>query len=98
MAMRPGLSLTDQERLRKDNVAVIAALVMLTDEPTPAPRVVLVANTHFFWNPFFEDVKLRQAQYLTQKLNQVRTQVSALLQEAHRVFTLIPFQFVLTRG
>ncbi|CAM6095623.1 unnamed protein product [Calypogeia fissa] len=51
-------------RLQRDCVGIIAAF-----RPVDAPtRILIVANTHIFWDPVLMDVKLAQVRYLADRL------------------------------
>ncbi|KAJ8774152.1 hypothetical protein K2173_009583 [Erythroxylum novogranatense] len=59
-------------RLKRDCVGIMAAF-KLND---PFCHVVIVANTHLYWDPEWADVKLAQAKYLLSRLDQFRKVVS----------------------
>jgi mRNA deadenylase 3'-5' endonuclease subunit Ccr4 len=74
------LPFNDPQRIRKHCVAL--GLVL---RPTDAPEMpegefdFLVVTTHLFWNPKFEDVKIRQAIYLTYQISQFWTKPNRLV-------------------
>lgn len=59
-------------RLKRDCVGIMAAF-RLKD---PSHHLVIVANTHLYWDPEWADVKLAQAKYLLSRLAQFKTVVS----------------------
>ncbi|KAK7252570.1 hypothetical protein RIF29_36617 [Crotalaria pallida] len=59
-------------RLKRDCVGILAAFKL----KGPSPHVVIVANTHLYWDPELADVKLAQAKYLLSRLAQFKTLVS----------------------
>ncbi|XP_017973266.1 PREDICTED: carbon catabolite repressor protein 4 homolog 4 isoform X1 [Theobroma cacao] len=59
-------------RLKRDCVGIMAAF-RLKD---PFHRVVILANTHLYWDPEWADVKLAQAKYLLSRLAQFKTLVT----------------------
>ncbi|XP_054808285.1 carbon catabolite repressor protein 4 homolog 4 isoform X2 [Prosopis cineraria] len=59
-------------RLKRDCVGILAAF-KFRDLPD---HVVIVANTHLYWDPEWADVKLAQAKYLLSRLAQFKTLVS----------------------
>ncbi|XP_019423636.1 PREDICTED: carbon catabolite repressor protein 4 homolog 4 isoform X1 [Lupinus angustifolius] len=59
-------------RLKRDCVGLLAAFKL----KDPSRHVVIVANTHLYWDPELADVKLAQAEYLLSRLAQFRTLVS----------------------
>ncbi|KAI9083909.1 hypothetical protein K1719_034167 [Acacia pycnantha] len=59
-------------RLKRDCVGILAAF-KFRDLPH---HVVIVANTHLYWDPEWADVKLAQAKYLLSRLAQFKTLVS----------------------
>ncbi|KAL4601917.1 hypothetical protein ACB092_10G016600 [Castanea dentata] len=63
-------------RLKHDCVGIMAAF-KLKDLPD---HVVIVANTHLYWDPKWADVKLDQAKYLLSRLALFRTLVSNRLE------------------
>ncbi|XP_030948064.1 carbon catabolite repressor protein 4 homolog 4 [Quercus lobata] len=63
-------------RLKRDCVGIMAAF-KLKDLPD---HVVIVANTHLYWDPEWADVKLAQAKYLLSRLALFRTLVSDRLE------------------
>lgn len=63
-------------RLKRDCVGIMAAF-KLKDLPD---HVVIVANTHLYWDPEWADVKLAQAKYLLSRLALFRTRVSNRLE------------------
>jgi CCR4-NOT transcription complex subunit 6 len=42
----------------------------------PFQHIVIVANTHLYWDPELADVKLAQAKYLLSRLAQFKTLIS----------------------
>ncbi|KAF1874894.1 hypothetical protein Lal_00007509 [Lupinus albus] len=59
-------------RLKRDCVGILAAFKL----KDPSRHVVIVANTHLYWDPELADVKLAQAEYLLSRLEQFRTLVA----------------------
>ncbi|XP_068637233.1 carbon catabolite repressor protein 4 homolog 4 [Aristolochia californica] len=59
-------------RLKRDCVGIMAAF-KLND---PSHHIVIVANTHIYWDPEWADVKLAQAKYLLWRLAQFKALVS----------------------
>ncbi|XP_028111233.1 carbon catabolite repressor protein 4 homolog 4 isoform X2 [Camellia sinensis] len=59
-------------RLKRDCVGIMAAFKL----KDPSDHVVIVANTHLYWDPNWADVKLAQAKYLISRLAQFKTLVS----------------------
>ncbi|XP_057448796.1 carbon catabolite repressor protein 4 homolog 4 isoform X2 [Lotus japonicus] len=59
-------------RLKRDCVGILAAFKF----KDPSHPVVIVANTHLYWDPEWADVKLAQANYLLSRLAQFKTLVS----------------------
>lgn len=59
-------------RLKRDCVGVLAAF-KLSD---PSHHLVVIANTHIYWDPEWVDVKLAQAKYLIQRLSRFTRIVS----------------------
>ncbi|XP_016201280.1 carbon catabolite repressor protein 4 homolog 4 isoform X2 [Arachis ipaensis] len=59
-------------RLKRDCVGILAAFRV----KDPSRHVVIVANTHLYWDPEWADVKLAQAKYLLSRLSQFKTLVS----------------------
>ncbi|OWM72284.1 hypothetical protein CDL15_Pgr018169 [Punica granatum] len=59
-------------RLKRDCVGIMAAF-RLKDS---SGRLIIVANTHLYWDPEWADVKLAQAKYLLSRLARFRTSVS----------------------
>lgn len=59
-------------RLKRDCVGIMAAF-KLKDSHN---HIVIVANTHIYWDPEWEDVKLAQAKYLLLRLAQFKALVS----------------------
>ncbi|ONI05637.1 hypothetical protein PRUPE_5G016000 [Prunus persica] len=51
-------------------------LVSVFKLKNPSNHVVIVANTHLYWDPDWADVKLAQAKYLLSRLAQFKTLVS----------------------
>ncbi|XVE99999.1 hypothetical protein REPUB_Repub03eG0248600 [Reevesia pubescens] len=58
-------------RLKRDCVGIMAAFKL----KDPFHHVVILANTHIYWDPEWADVKLAQAKYLLQRLAQFKTLV-----------------------
>ncbi|GKU95977.1 hypothetical protein SLEP1_g9264 [Rubroshorea leprosula] len=59
-------------RLKRDCVGIMAAF-RLKD---PFDHIVIVANTHIYWDPEWIDVKLAQAKYLLSRLAQFKSLVT----------------------
>lgn len=59
-------------RLKRDCVGIMAAFKL----KKPFHHVVIVANTHLYWDPEWADVKLAQAKYLLSRLAQFKTLVA----------------------
>ncbi|KAF8402344.1 hypothetical protein HHK36_013298 [Tetracentron sinense] len=59
-------------RLKRDCVGIMAAF-KLRD---PSHHLVIVANTHLYWDPELADVKLAQAKYLLLRLAQFKATVT----------------------
>jgi len=59
------------DNYKRDNVAILATLQPKTSNPNKESRRVIVATTHFFWNPEFAYVKTEQAQYLLDRVRDV---------------------------
>uniref|UniRef100_A0A7N0VBX1 Endonuclease/exonuclease/phosphatase domain-containing protein n=2 Tax=Kalanchoe fedtschenkoi TaxID=63787 RepID=A0A7N0VBX1_KALFE len=59
-------------RLKRDCVGIMAAF-RLKD---PTHHLVVVANTHIYWDPEWADVKLAQVKYLLSRLNKFSVSVS----------------------
>ncbi|XP_010244171.1 PREDICTED: carbon catabolite repressor protein 4 homolog 4 [Nelumbo nucifera] len=59
-------------RLKRDCVGIMAAF-KLRD---PSNHLVILANTHLYWDPEWADVKLAQAKYLLKRLAQFKEIVS----------------------
>lgn len=72
MAGNCGDSNDPRIRLKRDCVGIMVAF-RLKD---PSHHVVIVANTHLYWDPNWADVKLAQAKYLLSRLAQFKTTVS----------------------
>ncbi|KAM7277345.1 hypothetical protein ACFE04_019211 [Oxalis oulophora] len=69
----PSRDLNDPRvRLKRDCVGIMAAFEI----KEPFHHVVIVANTHLYWDPELADVKLAQAKYLLSRLAQFKTMVS----------------------
>ncbi|WOL09505.1 carbon catabolite repressor protein [Canna indica] len=66
-------------RLKRDCVGLLAAF-KLND---PSNHIIVVANTHIYWDPNWADVKLAQAKYLLSRLSQFKELIS-------NKFTCIP--------
>ncbi|CAA7411144.1 unnamed protein product [Spirodela intermedia] len=58
-------------RLKRDCVGIMAAF-RLND---PSRHLVVVANTHIYWDPDWADVKLAQAEYLLSRLSRFKNSV-----------------------
>lgn len=63
-------------RLLKGNVALVVVLEELNIDPKrrlrkPQPRRLCVANTHIYWDPEYDDVKLWQTSILCQELEKM---------------------------
>lgn len=59
-------------RLKRDCVGIMGAF-RLKD---PSQHMVIVANTHLYWDPKLADVKLAQAEYLLLRLSRFKAAVS----------------------
>ncbi|KAL4384577.1 hypothetical protein GQ457_15G007670 [Hibiscus cannabinus] len=59
-------------RLKRDCVGIMAAFKL----KHPFHHVVVLANTHLYWDPEWADVKLAQAKYLLARLSQFKTLVT----------------------
>ncbi|KAG6499146.1 hypothetical protein ZIOFF_038902 [Zingiber officinale] len=59
-------------RLKRDCVGLLAAF-KLND---PSGHIIVVADTHIYWDPNWIDVKLAQAKYLLSRLSQFKELVS----------------------
>ncbi|XP_038899225.1 carbon catabolite repressor protein 4 homolog 4 isoform X1 [Benincasa hispida] len=59
-------------RLKRDCVGIMAAFKLRK----PFHHVVIVANTHLYWDPKWADVKLAQAKYLLSRLARFKTLVA----------------------
>ncbi|KAK3135641.1 hypothetical protein QOZ80_5BG0421600 [Eleusine coracana subsp. coracana] len=59
-------------RLKRDCVGLLAAF-KLSD---PCDHILIVANTHIYWDPEWIDVKLAQAKYLLSRVSQFEKRVS----------------------
>ncbi|XP_059663062.1 carbon catabolite repressor protein 4 homolog 4-like isoform X2 [Cornus florida] len=59
-------------RLKRDCVGIMAAFKL----KDPSHHIIIVANTHLYWDPEWADVKLAQAKYLLSRLAQFKTLVS----------------------
>ncbi|KAK1696884.1 hypothetical protein QYE76_013581 [Lolium multiflorum] len=59
-------------RLKRDCVGLLAAF-KLTD---PCEHILIVANTHIYWDPAWIDVKLAQAKYLLSKVSEFENVIS----------------------
>lgn len=68
-----GFPFPNTERIRKHCVALALVLRPLNIPPNVSEDLFdfCVVTTHIFWNPKFEDVKLRQAIYLMYQLQQL---------------------------
>ncbi|KAL5804449.1 hypothetical protein ACOSQ3_031249 [Xanthoceras sorbifolium] len=63
----------EENYLQRDCVGIMAAFRL---KGAPFNQVVIVANTHLFWNPSWSNVKFAQAKYLTKRLAEFKTLVS----------------------
>ncbi|KAK4855940.1 hypothetical protein QYF36_012527 [Acer negundo] len=63
----------DDDDLGRDCVGIMGAFRL---RGAPANHVVIVANTHIFWDPWLSHVQFAQAKYLTQRLAEFKTLVS----------------------
>ncbi|KAL0854611.1 hypothetical protein Bca101_059763 [Brassica carinata] len=61
-----------QVRLKRDCVGLMAAFRI----NKPYHHIVIVANTHLYWDPELADVKLAQGKYLLSRLAQFKTLIS----------------------
>uniref|UniRef100_A0A1J3JZQ4 Carbon catabolite repressor protein 4-like protein 4 n=1 Tax=Noccaea caerulescens TaxID=107243 RepID=A0A1J3JZQ4_NOCCA len=59
-------------RLKRDCVGIMAAFRIIK----PFRQIVIVANTHLYWDPELADVKLAQAKYLLSRLARFKTLIS----------------------
>ncbi|XWS49386.1 hypothetical protein CRYUN_Cryun13aG0159400 [Craigia yunnanensis] len=59
-------------RLKRDCVGIMAAFKL----KDPFHHVVILANTHLYWDPEWADVKLAQAKYLLSRLAQFKALVT----------------------
>nr|ACR38125.1 unknown [Zea mays] len=59
-------------RLKRDCVGLLAAF-KLSD---PCDQILIVANTHIYWDPQWIDVKLAQAKYLLSRVSQFEQLIS----------------------
>ncbi|KAL9328388.1 hypothetical protein ACSQ67_003391 [Phaseolus vulgaris] len=59
-------------RLKRDCVGIMAAFKF----KDPSRQIIIVANTHLYWDPEWADVKLAQAKYLLSRLEKFKTLVS----------------------
>ncbi|KAL9263585.1 Carbon catabolite repressor protein 4 homolog 4-like protein [Drosera capensis] len=59
-------------RLKRDCVGILAAF-QLKD---PSRQIVIIANTHIYWDPEWVDVKLAQVKYLLSRLSLFKSLVS----------------------
>ncbi|URE23331.1 Endonuclease/Exonuclease/phosphatase family [Musa troglodytarum] len=66
-------------RLKRDCVGLLAAF-QLNDSSN---HIIVVANTHIYWDPNWADIKLAQAKYLLSRLSQFKELIS-------NKFTCIP--------
>ncbi|XP_062077069.1 carbon catabolite repressor protein 4 homolog 4-like isoform X2 [Humulus lupulus] len=69
-------------RLKRDCVGIMAAF-RLKHSHNP---IVIVANTHIYWDPAWADVKLAQAKYLVSRLAQFKALVSKKFNCASSLF------------
>ncbi|KAK0604047.1 hypothetical protein LWI29_011520 [Acer saccharum] len=61
------------DHLGRNCVGIMAAFRLRCG---PSNHIVIVANTHIFWDPWLSHVKFAQAKYLTQRLVEFKTLVS----------------------
>ncbi|XP_021725537.1 carbon catabolite repressor protein 4 homolog 4-like isoform X2 [Chenopodium quinoa] len=59
-------------RLKRDCVGIMAAFRLKNH----SQHLIIIANTHLYWDPEWADVKLAQAKYLLSRLDQFKTLVS----------------------
>lgn len=59
-------------RLKRDCVGLLTAFKLLE----PPHHVIVLANTHIYWDPAWADVKLAQAKYLLLRVTQFKDTVS----------------------
>lgn len=59
-------------RLKRDCVGLLAAFKL----KDPCDHILIVANTHIFWDPEWIDVKLAQAKYLLSRVSQFEKLIS----------------------
>lgn len=59
-------------RLKRDCVGIMAAFRL----KNLSQHLIIIANTHLYWDPNWADVKLAQAKYLLSRLDQFKTLVS----------------------
>ncbi|XP_021768386.1 carbon catabolite repressor protein 4 homolog 4-like isoform X1 [Chenopodium quinoa] len=59
-------------RLKRDCVGIMAAFRL----ENHSQHLIIIANTHLYWDPKWADVKLAQAKYLLSRLDQFKTLVS----------------------
>ncbi|KAM7490800.1 hypothetical protein LguiA_033721 [Lonicera macranthoides] len=59
-------------RLKRDCVGIMAAFKL----KGPSQHLVIVANTHIYWDPEWADVKLAQAKYLLSRLAEFKETVA----------------------
>ncbi|KAL2901042.1 Carbon catabolite repressor protein 4-like protein 4 [Bienertia sinuspersici] len=59
-------------RLKRDCVGIMAAFRL----KNASQNLIIIANTHIYWDPEWVDVKLAQAKYLLSRLEQFKTLVS----------------------
>ncbi|KAL5565490.1 hypothetical protein UlMin_028654 [Ulmus minor] len=71
-----------QVRLKRDCVGIMAAFKIKDSHN----HIVIVANTHIYWDPELADVKLAQAKYLLSRVTQFRQLVSDRFKCAPSVF------------
>ncbi|XP_057479043.1 carbon catabolite repressor protein 4 homolog 4 isoform X1 [Actinidia eriantha] len=69
-------------RLKRDCVGIMGAFKL----KDPSHHVVILANTHLYWDPNWADVKLAQAKYLMARLAEFRTLVSDKFECSPSVF------------
>ncbi|KAI9194661.1 hypothetical protein LWI28_025960 [Acer negundo] len=62
----------NDDDLGRNCVGIMAAFRL---KGAPSNHIVIVANTHIFWDPWLSHVKFAQAKYLTQRLFEFKTLV-----------------------
>jgi len=61
--------------MTKDNIAVAAVLEVLSRQGQRKSSKIIIANTHIHWDPDMSDVKLLQAQFLTEELSSLKAKI-----------------------